>query len=122
MSTAEAPTSPALPVLAPGARFEGTLSFRGAARVEGELTGQILARGTLHVGEQAVVKAQVEAEEVVVAGVVQGDITATRRLQLLPSARVEGQVRTRSLSLADGCTLDGACEMITGLSPSATAG
>lgn len=105
------------PVVGPGARFEGTLAFRGEARVEGEVCGLVLARGTLHVAAGALVRARIEAEEVVVAGTVEGDVTASRRLVLLPGGRLLGDVRTGSLALADGARLDGRCEMLTGLSP-----
>lgn len=120
-AAAQSPTAaPArAPVVGPGARFEGTLAFRGAARVEGEVCGSVLARGTLHVAPGAVVRARIEAEELVVAGTVEGDVTASRRVALLPGGRLAGDVRTASLALADGACLDGRCEMLTGLSPRA---
>jgi cytoskeletal protein CcmA (bactofilin family) len=108
-----------IPLVGPGARFEGTLAFRGQAWVEGEVTGQVLARGTLHVAPGAVVRARVEAEEVVVAGTVEGEVTASRRLAVLAGGRIQGDVRTPSLVLADGAHLDGRCEMLSGLSPRA---
>jgi len=119
-----APVGPAAraPVVGPGARFEGTLAFRGEARVEGEVCGAVLARGTLYVAPGAVVRARIEAEELVVAGTVEGDVTASRRLALLPGGRLSGDVRTGSLALADGACLDGRCEMLTGLSPRAVGG
>lgn len=109
--------SPMAAVVGPGARFEGTLAFRGEARVEGEVLGSVLANGTLHVAPGAVVRAQIEAEELVVAGTVEGDVTAQRRVALLAGARVTGNIRTSSLALADGSVLDGRCEMLSGLSP-----
>jgi cytoskeletal protein CcmA (bactofilin family) len=96
----------------PGARFEGVLAFRGEARVEGEVVGAVEARGTLVVGPQAVLRADVEAEEVVVAGVIEGDVAAARRLALLAGGRVAGSVRTARLSLADGSVLDGRCRTL----------
>jgi cytoskeletal protein CcmA (bactofilin family) len=104
------------PVVGPGARFAGTVAFRGEARVEGEVEGRVLARGTLHVAPGAVVRARVEADELVVAGTVEGDVVAPRRVALLPGARLLGDVRTGSLALADGSLLEGRCEMLTGLS------
>jgi len=104
------------PVVGPGSRFEGTLAFRGEARVEGEVEGAVLARGRLHVAPGAVVRANIEADELVVAGVVEGDVVAPRRVALLAGARLLGDVRTGSLVLADGAVLEGRCEMLTGLS------
>jgi len=107
------------PVVGPGARFRGTLAFRGLARVEGEVEGTVLARGTLEVAPGAVVRARIEADEVVVAGTVWGDVVASRRIALLAGARLYGDVRTGSLALADGSLLEGRCEMLSGLSPAA---
>jgi len=109
------------PVVGPGARFQGTLAFRGEARVEGEVSGTVLARGTLHVAPGAVVRARIEAEELVVAGTVEGDVVAPRRVALLAGARLVGDVRTGALALADGSLLEGRCEMLTGLSEVSTA-
>jgi len=104
------------PVVGPGARFEGTLAFSGEARVEGEVSGLVLARGTLHVAPGAVVRARVRADELVVGGTVEGDVLAPRRVALLAGARLVGDVRTARLALADGGTLEGRCEMLSGLS------
>lgn len=107
------------PVVGPGARFEGTVAFRGQARVEGEVCGRVLAAGTLHVAPGAVVRARIEADELVVAGTVEGDVTAPRRVSLLAGGRLSGDVRTGSLVLADGSRLDGRCEMLSGFAPRA---
>ena len=114
-----APEATLEPVIGPGARFEGTLVFRGEARIEGELTGEVRARGTLHVGPGAVVRARIEADELVVAGSVEGDVVAPRRVALLAGARLVGDLQTGSLSLADGSLLEGRCEMLGGLAPRA---
>jgi cytoskeletal protein CcmA (bactofilin family) len=50
-----------------------------------------------------------------VAGVIEGDIYARRRVELLPTARVHGEVRTPALALAEGSTLDGRCHTGTPL-------
>ena len=107
------------PVVGPGARFEGTLFFHGEARVEGVVEGAVLARGTLHVAPGAVVRARIEADELVVAGTVEGDVVAPKRVALLAGARLVGDVRTGRLALADGSVLQGRCEMLTALSPNA---
>ena len=44
-----------------GAAFKGLLIVRGETRVEGEITGEIDAQGSLHLGESSRVKARVSA-------------------------------------------------------------
>jgi len=111
--------APSEPVVGPGARFEGTLAFRGEARVEGRVDGVVLARGTLHVAPGAIVCARIEAESLVVAGSVEGDVVAPAGVSLLAGARLVGDVRTTRLALADGSLLEGRCEMETGPGASA---
>jgi cytoskeletal protein CcmA (bactofilin family) len=55
-------------VLGPGTAFEGLLTFRGRAQVEGHLTGEIAGYGLLVLAAGASAKARVEVDELVVAG------------------------------------------------------
>ena len=99
------------------ARFEGLLTFRGCARVDGEVEGEILCRGRLYVGERARVVGIIEADELVVAGVIEGDAIARTRLELTATARVRGTIRSPRLQLADGCVLEGRCETLSPAPP-----
>jgi cytoskeletal protein CcmA (bactofilin family) len=98
-------------VLGPGDRFEGLLTFRGDARLEGEMQGEILARGRLEIASAARVEARIEADELVVAGSVCGELAARRRIELRAGARVRGELRAPRIALEDGCQLEGRCEM-----------
>ena len=99
------------PVLVPeSARFEGLLTFRGCAQIDGEVEGEILCRGTLRLGETARVIAHIEADELIVAGSFEGEASARDRIQLTPTARVKGVIRAPRLAMEDGCVLDGRCE------------
>lgn len=115
--SAEAGAGPVPSVLAPDAVFEGVLSFRGAVRIEGHLKGDIVATGMLQIEEGAVVQGRVEVDELVVAGALEGQVVARRRLELRSSARVAADLRTPRLSLADGCVLDGRCRTGDGSAP-----
>lgn len=97
-------------VLAPGAEFEGLLSFRGAARVDGELSGDVVAEGCLVIGEGAKVHARIEVDELIVGGELEGEIHARKRVELLPTARVVGSLRCPRLAVAEGGILEGRCE------------
>jgi cytoskeletal protein CcmA (bactofilin family) len=97
--------APAL--VAAGARFRGLVAFRGRARVEGRVEGDIIAWGRVEIGPDAHVYGDVEADEAVVAGEVRGGIRARRRIELRAGARVEGDLRAPRLALADGALLHG---------------
>ncbi len=94
-------------LIAEGAAFEGLLAFRGAARIDGRLEGEVVASGALEIGEAADVRARIQVDELVVAGRLEGDAVVSRRIELRPSARVIGNLRAPSVILADGCQVEG---------------
>jgi cytoskeletal protein CcmA (bactofilin family) len=97
-------------VLRPGTEFEGLLSFRGAARVDGKLSGDVVAEGCLVIGEGARVRARIEVDELIVGGELEGEIYARKRIELLNTARVVGSLRCPRLAVAEGGVLEGRCE------------
>ena len=93
--------------------FSGTLRFRESLCIKGKFEGEIDSLGKLIIDEEAVVNARrIRASSVVVGGIVHGDIEAADRLEMLPSAKVYGNVRTSKLRIADGVVFEGKCEMI----------
>ena len=103
-------------VLAEGCRFQGLLTFRGAAQVDGALEGEVVTRGSLIVGKTAQIDARIEVGEVVIAGALRGQVVARRRVELLATARVTGDVRAPLVSIAEGSILQGHCR--AGIEPS----
>jgi cytoskeletal protein CcmA (bactofilin family) len=101
-------------VLAPGAEFEGLLSFRGSARVDGKLSGDVVAEGCLVIGEGARVQARIEVDELIVGGELEGEVHARKRVELLSTARVVGSLRCPRLAVAEGGILEGRCQTLPG--------
>ena len=96
-------------VLAVGAEFSGLLVLAGPARVDGFLRGEVIGLGPLWIGPRANVEASVETDELHVAGSLKGEIRASRRVALEPTARVRGELQAPSLALAEGAVLEGHC-------------
>jgi cytoskeletal protein CcmA (bactofilin family) len=107
------------PIVAADAAFSGLLHARGPARIDGQVAGEVIASGTVWIGETGRVRARVEAREVVVAGELEGEVRASQKIELLATARVTAALHTRRLVLADGCFLEGRCH--TGSEGPATA-
>jgi cytoskeletal protein CcmA (bactofilin family) len=99
-------------VIDAGSTFEGVLTFRGAVRVDGQLTGKIVADGCLVIGPRGKVTATIEVDELVIAGEFEGEATAHARLELLSSARATGRLRAPLFALAEGCRFDGAWQTL----------
>lgn len=106
---ADPAAAPPAPVIRRGAEFDGLVLLPEAARIDGRVCGEVIASGLVWIGEAARVKARIQAEEVVVAGVVEGEVRASERIQLLATGRVRGALRAPRLVLADGSFLEGRC-------------
>jgi cytoskeletal protein CcmA (bactofilin family) len=98
-----------------GGSFEGLVASREDSRLDGVVEGEVLVGGRVEVGENAQVRARIEAEKIVVAGRVEGDLRARRSVELGPRAVVEGNLTTPRLATADGSRFDGRLEMSTRL-------
>lgn len=96
-----------LALVAEGGRFTGLVTFSGDFGIDGEVSGAVVARGRLTVGEKAVIRGRVTADEVVVFGRVEGPLAGRSRVELAATARVSGDVASPRLRTTDGCRLEG---------------
>ncbi|MGH0036089.1 MAG: bactofilin family protein [Myxococcota bacterium] len=111
----------AAPVLEAGAVFRGLVTFRGGATVEGRVEGDVIARGTLHLGPSGEIEGRIEVDEAIVAGRVRGTVHARQRIEVRPGGRVEGDLQAPRVSLADGCRISGRCHSGPAAGPGSTA-
>jgi cytoskeletal protein CcmA (bactofilin family) len=110
---------PSTTLIGAGAAFDGLLTFSGTVRVDGRLSGRVVADGRLEIGPEALVRADIEVDELIVAGNVEGTLRARQRLELRDGARVLGSLRAPRLALAAGCRFDGRCDTDAPASPAA---
>jgi cytoskeletal protein CcmA (bactofilin family) len=65
----------------------------------------------LIVGEGATVEAEIDVGEIIVQGIVKGNIRAKRSIELLTPGRVKGDLTTPSLQIDKGVMFEGRCFM-----------
>ena len=104
--------------LGKGVDFKGKAQFEGTVRVDGCFEGEISTDDTLIIGEHAVIKGTIEGGTIISGGRVEGNITATSKVQLLKPAVLIGDVHSPSFSMEEGVYFHGLCDM--GVAPSAT--
>lgn len=92
--------------------LKGRLKFTESVTISGKFEGHIDAEGFLYVEEGADVRADIKAGTIIIGGVIRGNVEATTRLEMLPSGKIYGNVRTAKLRIADGVVFEGKCEMI----------
>lgn len=91
--------------------FKGSLKFGDRLRIDGRFEGELTSSGTLHVGPQGDVRADVDVGGAVVEGTVEGNITASDRIELRSTARMMGDVRASKLVVEEGVVFLGRCEV-----------
>lgn len=97
--------------VARGSLFDGTLSGGADIVIEGEVKGVVDGSAGVLIAESGRVTATVHARHVTVAGNVKGDITADERIQLEPTAHVQGNITSPRILIKEGATFDGKVEM-----------
>jgi cytoskeletal protein CcmA (bactofilin family) len=97
-----------------GTKISGKLSFEGPVWIDGEVDGEITAMDSVTIGESAVVSAVIHAAVVLVAGTVSGNISATHRIELRPSARAKCDLASPAVVIREGAQFEGRCSMRSG--------
>ncbi len=96
-----------------GTTLTGEANFKGMLRVDGHLSGQVKSEGgTLIVGNNGQVDADIDVAVATIHGAVNGDIIASQRLELGRAAKVNGNIQTPSLVIEQGAVFEGSCRMI----------
>jgi cytoskeletal protein CcmA (bactofilin family) len=91
--------------------FNGVVHFKSSLRIDGDYTGKVDAEGLLVLGPQSKMKGDIICDEVIIGGEVHGNVYARKRLELLESAKLYGDIKTAKLKIADGVVFEGQCEM-----------
>lgn len=103
--------SPIDSLIGVGSVIEGNISFSGGLRVDGHVKGNIKAMGTkpgtLVLSELAKIEGEIDVAHVVVNGTVAGPVRASEYLELLPKARVTGDVSYKSIEIHVGAIVMG---------------
>jgi cytoskeletal protein CcmA (bactofilin family) len=96
-----------------GTVVTGEANFKAMMRVDGHLSGRVMSSsGTLIVGANGKVDANIEVAVAVIHGTINGDIIATQRLELGRAAKVNGNIQTPSLIIEQGAVFEGSCKML----------
>ncbi len=92
-------------------QFKGTINAGGTVRIDGQVEGEIIAKGDIVIGETGMVKATIQARNATLAGTIHGNCDVTDKLELTPTAKLYGDITTGILIIGEGAVFKGACEM-----------
>ena len=104
-------TQAAKTVIGADVEIVGTVRSSGSIEINGKLTGDLSCTGNAVVGAKATSKGNLNVDSITASGQVNGNITAKDRIELKSTARINGDIRAKRLSVEDGVTLIGKSEV-----------
>lgn len=94
-----------------GCSFEGKLTFDGVVQINGDFKGDIFSDGTLIIGRDARVIANILVDTLIIDGKVEGVAEAKSKVEIHSVAQFLGEVITPRLSVEEGGILQGTSRM-----------
>lgn len=98
-------------LVGPNSKVHGDISFSGRCHVDGVVKGGVSAdpdsQSALSIAEDGSVEGNVTVPNVLLNGMVKGDVIASQRVELGPTARVFGNVYYNLIEMAIGAEING---------------
>jgi cytoskeletal protein CcmA (bactofilin family) len=91
--------------------IKGNLKFTGELTFAGKLDGEIQSEGSLHLGDEAVIRGNINVNSVVLRGKITGNASARERIEIKAKAELFGDIRAAKLIIEEGATFVGKCEV-----------
>lgn len=98
-------------IIGPGMKITGDCVSDGTIRVEGSIEGAVKAAKSVVVGKDGLVVGDVTTQDAIIAGRVNGSVSAESRVELQASCRIQGDIRSRRVKLEEGGQVDGSLHM-----------
>src|SRR3954466_5265429 len=105
------PVSNSKNVLNSDVELKGTLKFSGDLTFDGKIEGDINSDGTLNLGDNAILKGNINVNSVVVRGKVNGNVAAKEKIDIKSKAELFGDIRAPKLVIEEGVTFVGKTEV-----------
>ena len=103
--------------VAPSTKIVGKITGKGAYVFCGTVEGDCDIDGPLTVAHGASWKGTLRANDIVVAGVVDGDVIAKKRVEIAGTAKVTGSLSGHSIAVAEGAVIEGEIKVTSGAPP-----
>lgn len=97
--------------LGSGTSITGDLQTNGDIRINGNLLGNIQAKGKVVIGPSGIIEGNISCQTADIFGKVKGNVLTSDLLSLKNTANIVGDLSTGKLSIEPGATFTGACSM-----------
>ncbi len=103
--------------IAPTTKIVGQITGQGAYVFCGTVEGDCDIDGPLTLAEGGSWKGTLKANDIVVAGTVEGDVVARQRVEIAGTARISGSLTGHSIAVAEGAIIEGDPKVVSGAPP-----
>lgn len=90
-----------------GCKINGEISGNGDFIVHGEVVGDCIIDGTVSLADSGLWQGSIRADNVIVAGQIDGDITANGKVEITTTAKITGTVTGEAIAVAEGAVVEG---------------
>jgi cytoskeletal protein CcmA (bactofilin family) len=90
-----------------GCKINGEITGNGDFIVHGEVAGDCDINGTVSLADSGFWQGSIRADNVVIAGQVEGDITAGGKVEITMTAKIAGTVTGEAIAVAEGAVVEG---------------
>lgn len=90
---------------------EGNIKAKDTIRVEGFVTGNVETEGSLILSATGKVKGNLKGNNIVIGGVLEGDLVCGGKTEVVSTGKVLGNMHTRSLIVDENAVFQGQCVM-----------
>jgi cytoskeletal protein CcmA (bactofilin family) len=94
-----------------GTVFEGHIKSEASIRVEGRITGDIVCKGDVTIGDKGNASSNISARNVIIAGIVRGNVSTSEKLTITSTGKLHGNTNSKSFIIDDGGTFMGTSKM-----------
>lgn len=92
-------------------KVEGTVITKTSIRIDGTIIGGVCADGTVVLSKSGQIKGNVIAENIIIAGVVDGNMQITDKTNIEPTGEVYGDITTGRILIDEQSIFQGKCNM-----------
>jgi cytoskeletal protein CcmA (bactofilin family) len=91
--------------------WEGELISHGTIRIDGNFNGKVESKGTLIVGEEGFIDADIHVSYIIIRGEVHGNIVSDQRVDIHNPGKVFGNIQAPAIMIDKGVILEGKTRM-----------
>ena len=90
--------------------IKGDIEFKGVLSLDGKIVGSVVGGqndDVLTISETGIVEGKIEVANIIVNGVVKGDITSSGKIEVASKANIEGNVYYQNIEMETGSKING---------------